>query len=249
VEYRVEELAAACGVSVDTVRYYQSRHLLPPPDKQGRVAVYGRAHAARIREIRSLQRKGLTLAVIRRHLEGKLGDASLAGAVAAAAGDPEPDRPLTLAELAARTGVPASLLTAARKAGLLLGRTAKGKERFSATDVEVVRLGMRLLDAGLPPADVLALATEYDAAARAIARRAVAMFDDHVRAPIRSSGIAESEATEQLVSLFSELLPAVTDLVSQHFRRVLLTVAEEHIAQSDRTTPARAKRSASRRRA
>ena len=29
--YRVEELAARADVSVDTVRYYQAKELLPPP--------------------------------------------------------------------------------------------------------------------------------------------------------------------------------------------------------------------------
>ena len=41
MRYRVEQLASACDVSVDTVRYYQSRGLLPPPEKEGRVAWYG----------------------------------------------------------------------------------------------------------------------------------------------------------------------------------------------------------------
>ena len=66
MRYRVEQLAAACDVSVDTVRYYQSRGLLPPPEREGRVAWYGPRHAARIREVRSLQKKGLTLTAIKR---------------------------------------------------------------------------------------------------------------------------------------------------------------------------------------
>ena len=37
MRYRVEQLAAACDVSVDTVRYYQSRGLLPAPEREGRV--------------------------------------------------------------------------------------------------------------------------------------------------------------------------------------------------------------------
>ena len=49
----MEQLAATCEVSVDTVRYYQSRGLLPPPEREGRVAWYGPEHADRIREIRA----------------------------------------------------------------------------------------------------------------------------------------------------------------------------------------------------
>ena len=70
VRYRVEQLAAACDVSVDTVRYYQSRGLLPQPEREGRVAWYGPEHLERMHQIRALQKKGLTLAAIRRVLDG-----------------------------------------------------------------------------------------------------------------------------------------------------------------------------------
>ena len=48
----MEQLAAACDVSVDTVRYYQSRGLVPPPTREGRVAWYDDRHAERIHEVR-----------------------------------------------------------------------------------------------------------------------------------------------------------------------------------------------------
>src|SRR2546427_12080949 len=66
VEYRVEQLAAQCGVSVDTVRFYQSKGLLPPPRRAGRVALYVPEHMERINHIRALQRQGLTLAGLKR---------------------------------------------------------------------------------------------------------------------------------------------------------------------------------------
>ena len=40
MQYRVEELARAAGVSVDTIRFYQARRLLPAPRRAGRRAVY-----------------------------------------------------------------------------------------------------------------------------------------------------------------------------------------------------------------
>ncbi|NIR39325.1 MAG: MerR family transcriptional regulator, partial [Actinobacteria bacterium] len=63
--FRVEELADAAGVAVDTVRYYQRRKLLAPPERVGRVAVYDEEHLARLREIRSLAERGFTLAQIK----------------------------------------------------------------------------------------------------------------------------------------------------------------------------------------
>lgn len=66
MEFRVEELAAAGGVSVDTVRFWQGRGLLPPVRRVGRTVLYDRSHLERIRRIRAWQSEGLPLAVIAR---------------------------------------------------------------------------------------------------------------------------------------------------------------------------------------
>ena len=69
---RVEELALAAEVSVDTVRYYQGRGLLTPPSRRGRIALYGQEHVERLERIRQLQGQGLSLAAIGRLLSGEL---------------------------------------------------------------------------------------------------------------------------------------------------------------------------------
>lgn len=231
MDYRVEQLAAECDVSVDTVRFYQSKGLLPPPSRQGRVALYGDEHADRIRRIRALQAKGLTLSVIGRMLEGTLTptDADLAAAIATAQSEGGEEEFLTLEEVAKRSGMPTALLRAVEKAGLTIGRRIDGQDRYTNADVEMVRHGLRLLDQGLPINDLLALAARYSASARTVAEEAVQLFDEHVRTPIRESGLSDDEAAAKVVAAFRELLPAVTALVSHHFRRVLLAVAEEHI--------------------
>jgi DNA-binding transcriptional MerR regulator len=241
VRYRVEQLAAACDVSVDTVRYYQSRGLLQAPEREGRLAWYGPEHAERIAEIRSLQRKGLTLAAIRRVVTGELGpaDADLAAAVAVARGEAsdEPNEDpaggsLTLDEFSAMSGVPASLIQAVEREGIRLGRTVDGEERYTAADIDIVRTALRLLEFGLPLPDLLALARDADTAMRGLAERAVDLFDEHVRKPIRDTAGDAEQASAQMVQAFRELLPAVTTLVSHHFRRVLLEAAEEHIEEA-----------------
>src|SRR5213592_3415736 len=64
------ELAAQSGVPARTVRFYIARGLLDGPAVAGRGADYGGAHLERLRKIRQLQRRGLTLAAIARELEG-----------------------------------------------------------------------------------------------------------------------------------------------------------------------------------
>jgi DNA-binding transcriptional MerR regulator len=227
----VEQLAAACNLSVDTIRYYQARGLVPPPAREGRVAWYDERHADRIREIRGLQAKGLTLAAIERVLgDGRSGpDADLAAAVAIARGDADPEEPLSLEELASRSGVPASLIQAVEREGIKLGRTVDGEERYTAADIDMVRDALRLLDFGLPLGELLALARDANAAMVGLASRAVELFDEYVRKPISDTAGSDAAAAAQLVQAFDVLLPAVTNLVASHFRRVLLAEAEERL--------------------
>lgn len=224
MDYRVEELAAVSDLSVDTIRYYQAKGLLAAPRREGRIALYDDDHAERLRTIRALQAKGLSLAVIGRVLDGSLGraDAELAAAVAAAqaAGD---DDGLTLDEVAERTGVPTALLRAIERAGLRLGRMVDGVERFGPADVEVVRQGLVLLEAGFPLNELLELGKRYDDAARALAEHAVDLFDEHIREPARDD-------PQRLVDAFETLLPAVTAIVAHHFRQLLLQIAEERVS-------------------
>jgi DNA-binding transcriptional MerR regulator len=249
VRYRVEQLAAECGVSVDTVRYYQSRGLLPPPLREGRVAWYGDEHVERIREVRTLQRSGLTLAAIQRVVEGDLGraDRDLAAAVASARVGDEEEELLTLDDFAARSGVPASLIQAMEREGIRLARRVDGEDRYTSSDIGMIRTALSLLEAGLPIGDLLSLARSHNEAMRAVAEQAVEMFDRHVRKPIRDTAASEEEAAAQLVSAFRTLLPAVTTLVAYHFRRVLLAVAEEHIERVGDQAEVEATRAESRR--
>lgn len=245
--YRIDQLAANCGVSVDTVRYYQSRRLLPAPRRDGRIAWYDDTHVERIARIRDLQRRGLTLAAVRRVVDGELDRADEDLALAVATAQVPADEPLlTLEEMAARCGFPAPLLKGFLDAGLDLGRAVDGTVHFTEADVTMVRLGLGLLEAGLPLTDLLAIAQDHAAAMRRTAEQAVELFDAHVRKPIRGRGGSGPEAAAALVAAFEELLPAATALVAHHFRHVLLAVAEEHIAEVGDEAEIAASRSAAR---
>jgi DNA-binding transcriptional MerR regulator len=229
-QHRVEDLARASGVSIDTIRFYQKRRLLPPPAREGRVAWYGPEHVERLTRIRDLQGRGFSLAVIRRLLDGELdpADEPLAAAVAGAQTGEDTGELLTIEELAARTNVPEAILETVTREGLLVPHRRDGTDRYAAGDVDLVAAGLRLLEAGLPLADLLALARQHHEMTRAIAEDAVVMFDANVREPLRASDLSDDEKARQLVEAFRTLLPTVTTLVAQHFRTVLLEVAQEH---------------------
>lgn len=228
--WRVEEFARRAGLSVDTIRFYQKRGLLPPPVREGRIVWYGQAHLERLDRIRDLQRQGFTLAVARRVLDGELDatDVPLALEVSRG-GELEPTELLTLDELAEQSGVPHALLEAVAREGFLVPRRLDGEARYTAADVTAVRAGLSLLGAGLPLPELIELGREHHEAMRDIAVQAVAMFDAHIRRPLRTGDRSSGERAELLVEAFRTLLPTLTALVTHHFRRVLLQVAQEHL--------------------
>ena len=236
--WRVEDLAEMSGTSVDTIRFYQKRRLLEPPRRDGRIAWYGPEHAERLARIRELRLRGLTLALIGRLVRGELDatDEPLATAVASAtlgtstgpgslAGRPT----VSLDDLAQQSGIPTALLQPVIDAGLLQPTMVDGVPYFTSTDATVLTAGLELIGTGLPMNEVLDLARAHHERTRATAEQAVAMFDAHIRTPLRDSELTDAAKAERLVEAFRVMLPAVTALVENHFRQVLLSVAQEHL--------------------
>ncbi|HYW27346.1 MAG TPA: MerR family transcriptional regulator [Terriglobales bacterium] len=230
MEYRIEQLAQAGGVAVDTIRFYQGKGLLDPPRRDGRVTWYAEHHLERLRRIRDLQQRGFTLAVIRRFLEGELesSDEALVEAVTA----PTAPETLALDELAARSGVAVPLLRALEQAGLLLPVAGADEPRYPADDLDVLAAGLRLMEAGVPLGALMELAADHAASVERTARRAVDLFDQHVRERIQAQGLPAADAERQLLGTFRDLLEASGTLVRHHFQRALLRAARERIERS-----------------
>src|SRR3954463_13515501 len=67
--YKLEELAVAAGVSSRTVRYYVQRGLLSAPVFRGRDTAYDEDHLLRLRAIKRLQERFVSLDAIQAELE------------------------------------------------------------------------------------------------------------------------------------------------------------------------------------
>jgi DNA-binding transcriptional MerR regulator len=259
MEMRVEQLSARSGVAVDTIRYYQSKGLLEPPRRQGRVAWYDDGHLERLGRIRALQQRGFTLATIVRLVDGDLdaADEALIGELSGmqrprggpdTAESEEPgnhDPVFTIAELATETGVPLALLKAVEAEGLLIPRRVGGEERYTVEDVAASRAGLLLLEWGIPLSALLEVARRHHEATQVVAGDAVALFSTHVRGqlrqglqprsgdhpPVGETAPAAAPDIDQLLRAYDELLPAVTALVGHHFTRALMKAALDHVEQ------------------
>ncbi len=220
MEMRVEQLSAQAEVSVDTIRYYQSKGLLEPPRREGRIAWYGTGHLDRLTRIRTLQQRGFTLATIARLVTGDLdaADEALLGQLSglqpapqrmadrpdaadadpmSPVGMPEADsaadtRTYSVTELAEVTGMPLALLKAIEAEGLLIPTRIAGQERYTDEDVAASRAGLLMLEWGIPLSDLLDLARRHNEATAAVARQAVDLFARHVREPLRQGTVPDA---------------------------------------------------------
>ena len=65
LELAIDELARRVDLPVRTIREYQTMGLLPPPERRGRVGVYGASHLILLGLVGRLQERGYSLAGIR----------------------------------------------------------------------------------------------------------------------------------------------------------------------------------------
>lgn len=223
-EYRVEELAAGAGISVDLVRSYQWKGLLPPPRHQGRVALYGPRHLDRLRVIRELKEEGHSLRIIATMVAGD----GAGRRRARPAGGGEEER-LNLTELSERARVPPGLLRSLEASGLLRPLNIDEDRRYTTGDVRAVRMVLSLVGAGVPMDEFMNVARTQINAASSVAEGAVELFLRYVRQPLVDAKLAPDEEADQLVTAFRLMLHAATELVAYNIQRMMLNLVEGKI--------------------
>ena len=233
MELRVAELAEAAGVGVDTVRFYQSRGLIPAPLRRGRFAIYSEQHLERLRRVRSLLDSGFSLAQIRQILESDLEQPSAGpmkrseqGSLLEALADRSiGDGTLSRAELAAQTGVPEALIASSIQAGLITPVEIHGQQRFPRSDLEMLKSALEILGMGLPLDRLLELGAQHAQHIEHLAEQAIDLFDDSIRKP-------RGDDDQSVRRVFERLLPQATQVVALHFQRTIVARALERLRKS-----------------
>jgi len=216
---RVEQLAAAAGVAVDTIRYYQKLGLLPPPQRAGRVALYGSGHVERLGHIRRLADAGFSLSQIADSLDASA-EPVLARLVDRQVGSATVDRQ----ELIRRSGLAPDLVALAVDSGLLRPLPGGDSERFSEDVLPMLVAARQLLEAGLPVERLAAIAVDHARHVEDTVEAAIGVFRDSIDSDPGSAG-----------DLVDRLVPAVTRLVADHFERTLVERAAAHLTPAPLT--------------
>jgi DNA-binding transcriptional MerR regulator len=239
VEYRVDELASEVGISVEVLRSYQSKGLLPPPRHRGRAAFYDHHHLERLRTIRALKAQGHSLRAIATLLD----EARLPPLAALGPGDADEHDALTLVELAERTRVPPAVLRSFEASRLLRPRLPGVDRPYTAADAQAVRLLLSLVGTGVPMEEFMRVARIQIEAADDAAQGAVELFMQYVREPLCRSGLPQKQEAEHLVASFGLLVRAASGLVSHNMERALLDALRAALAErgnaAERTVLAR----------
>lgn len=225
-EYRVDELARAAGISVEVLRSYQSKGLVPPPRHRGRVAYYDDTHLDRLKLVRDLKTRGHSLRAVASMLADGAGAPAPPGAAAVLAAENET---LTLVELADRSGVPAAMLRSLEASGVLRPYRTGEERRYTPDDVRAVRMLLSLVGGGVPMEEFMRVAHVQIEAADAVAQGVVDLFLRFVREPLLASGMPSKVEAERLVAAFRLTLQAATELISYNFQRTLLHTLQEEL--------------------
>ncbi|MFP3899477.1 MAG: MerR family transcriptional regulator [Acidimicrobiia bacterium] len=222
--YRAEELADQVGISVQLLRSYQSKGLLPPPRHEGRVAWYGAHHRERLLRIRHLKDRGYSLRMIADALDDSDDDPTTLL---------EDHEVLGLTEVAERSGVPVEVLRALEASRLLAPHhLADGVPRYSDADVRFVRNVLSLLGVGLSLDDLMRIARQPLRVTEDLSREVVDAWSALVGGRLRRPGREEGDRAERVAASLRALAAIVGQLVAYRVERAVLDAAAVNLDQA-----------------
>jgi DNA-binding transcriptional MerR regulator len=226
-EMRIDDLARAAEMPVDTIRYYAREGLLPPAVKQGKNRLYGPEHVERLARIRALQSKRFSLAAIRAiltsdrpNLDGLFLDS---------------DHEYDLATLVAISGVDDALVDQLVEVGLLADPMSLGRRAFDDADLALLRGIAELLAIGMTPTILVELGRVYVRHFGELQREVHAMLAGWNNPDWDP---AEMETVQRtLTANASRLLPAIDQVLNYVHQRTVqrLTLEAIETAQSTGT--------------
>ena len=228
---RIQEVAERVGITVRTIRLYQTEGLVPPPARQGRAALYGPEHLARLQLIAELRDHGFGLAAIKRRLEGGAGEDELQALarVARRGYTPEPGRAMPPDQLQPSGGEPLTpdVVRWALDSGLY---RAREDGLIEVVCPPLHDAGRELGDMGVPGEVRRRLADGLVAHAQAIARAQVEMVFEHVLRPLLEPADGPPRVAEAAAAL-ERLRPLAQKSVDGYFPIAMAKAIDELVAR------------------
>jgi len=227
----ISELAQRVGMTIRNIRAHQSRGLLPPPIRQGRVACYGVEHEAVLLRITELQAKGYNLAAIdellrsgsdehaalhRLVLAPLLGqdEVTLSWEEIAGMFDQQPDPDLY------RRAVESGLVQVIDNGDVV------------APSASLLRAARELVDHGMPFEEMFDMQVEVAGETRDIARRFVELCLRCALAPYGAGGVPPQQ-WDDVQARFENLYQRMTSVLGASFAVSVRRAAEALLSERD----------------
>lgn len=234
IEMTIDQVAQFAGIPVSTVRLYQNKGLLAPPERRGRVGYYGVGHRDRLRLIAHLQERGFSLAAIKEALDSWNAGRSLHSLLGIGDIAPSLEREtvrLSMAEVAAKfAGVQLTQddLQRAVSVGLL---------ELDGADVVITNetfadLGPAVAKLGIPIPEILDEYEALQAMVGEIADRFKAVFERHLWEPFVQRGMLADEIPA-LTTNVSQLTELATSVVTAELHARFATFATDYLSRSN----------------
>jgi DNA-binding transcriptional MerR regulator len=230
-ELSVTDLAARSGVPVSSIRMYQQRKLLAPPERRGRTAIYGQAHLDRLLLIERLQGRGYSLAAI-------------LDVIAQEAGGLAQLLDLEVPTMAAEQSITMSLVELVQllpsgdfSLETLQRTTALGLLEIKGSDVTVrqpafLAAGQALGALDIPTSAILDAYELMRANVMGIANEFARVFDTYTETgrQLQDNAQLSAEELDNATTQLDQLTKTALDVVASELRHALRTIAEERLA-------------------
>jgi DNA-binding transcriptional MerR regulator len=222
----VDELARHAQLPVRTIREYQTMRLLPPPNRRGRIGLYGDEHRRRLDLIARLQQRGYSLAGIKDLLDAWATGTNLPDILGVDAGPPTLDEAplrLTRRELSNRLpGLTPTSIRRAQKAGLV---AADGPNHFLVRSPALLAVVVDGVDAGVRLNDMIDFVDSLRDELAAVADKLADQIVKNVWRPLALAGRA-SEIDPLLRRGRLLLVQAIVSMLIDRLGAALLHRAE-----------------------
>jgi DNA-binding transcriptional MerR regulator len=221
----IDELARRAGTTTRNVRVYQERGLLPPPQRQGRLGLYGPEHLIRLQLVLRMLDRGYPLAAIRELVEAWEGQRDLGdvlGLEEAIAAPYVSDAPMRLPRDAFSAVFGEGSVELAAAAGMV---EVDGDELVT-TIPRFLEVGAELVDDGVPPAAALETALEIMRAVDHIAEVCVGMVDDHIWQTFVDAGMPAAQR-EEVAAIISRMRTRAETAVVAALARAMQNKVDE----------------------
>jgi DNA-binding transcriptional MerR regulator len=203
----IDELARVAGTTVRNIRVYQDRGLLAPPQRQGRIGLYGPDHLRRLRLVLRMLDRGYPMAVIRELVEAwedQRDIGSVLGLEEAITAPFQEEGPRRVPSAAFRESLGGDEVAAAR--AIEIGLADVDGDDVVIPNPRFFDLGLELLDEGFPPRAVIDLAARIADLMDDVAHVAVSFVDEHLWQEFVDAGMP-AEETDRVTGVIQRMRP------------------------------------------